>query len=254
MKLTLRIVKALCLSAVCVFLAACDNQPKVEETSSTNTMDVKFISQAVTDAAQVPACLDSAGVDFSEIASVNWPNEFPYKPDVKFRIAYSDAGILLHYRVTEQSIRARFANDNDSVWTDCCVEFFSQPEDDGYYYNLECNCIGTVLCATGNTRNERTRATEDVLKSISRWSSLGRDTFEEIEGEKTWELALIVPTSVYFKHNITSLAGKTFKANFYKCGDALKVPHFVSWNPINIEKPDFHRPDFFGEIHFVAEK
>ncbi|WP_336524905.1 carbohydrate-binding family 9-like protein, partial [Bacteroides acidifaciens] len=25
---------------------------------------------------------------------------------------------------------------------------------------------------------------------------------------------------------------------------------FLSWNPIEIEKPDFHRPDFFGTLEF----
>ncbi len=40
------------------------------------------------------------------------------------------------------------------------------------------------------------------------------------------------------------------KANFYKCGDELQTPHFLSWNPIEIEKPDFHRPDFFGTLRF----
>lgn len=248
----MNLFKALCLFAVCLFAASCNN--KIEEVKEqTKAMEVKFINQAVVDAAAVPQCLDSIGVEFNEIASVNWPNEYPYKPDAKFRIAYCESGILLHYKVTEQSIRARFANDNDSVWTDSCVEFFSQPAGDDYYYNIECNCIGTILMATGKNRNERTRATDEALKSISRWSSLGRDTFEEIEGEKTWEVALVIPTSAFFQHDIKSLTGKTVKANFYKCGDGLKVPHFLSWNPINLEKPDFHRPDFFGEIHF-AEK
>jgi hypothetical protein len=41
------------------------------------------------------------------------------------------------------------------------------------------------------------------------------------------------------------------RANFYKCGDKTKRAHFLSWNPIDIAKPDFHRPDFFGEITFL---
>lgn len=38
------------------------------------------------------------------------------------------------------------------------------------------------------------------------------------------------------------------KANFYKCGDGLTVPHYLSWSPIVTEKPDFHRPEFFNQI------
>ena len=47
-----------------------------------------------------------------------------------------------------------------------------------------------------------------------------------------------------------SLKGKTLRANFYKCGDKLQQMHFLSWNPIDVPKPDFHRPDFFGEVTF----
>lgn len=34
-------------------------------------------------------------------------------------------------------------------------------------------------------------------------------------------------------------------ANFYKCGDDLPAPYYLSWNKIIAPKPDFHYPDFF---------
>ena len=55
---------------------------------------------------------------------------------------------------------------------------------------------------------------------------------------------------IYFKHQITNLDGKTVRANFYKCGDKLQTPHFLSWNPIGLEKPNFHCPEFFGTLSF----
>ena len=75
-------------------------------------------------------------------------------------------------------------------------------------------------------------------------------TFEEKIGECTWEVALLIPYKVFFKHAITGLDGMSIRANFYKCGDELQKPHFLSWSPIKIEKPDFHRPDFFGLLEF----
>ena len=42
-----------------------------------------------------------------------------------------------------------------------------------------------------------------------------------------------------------------WRANVYKCGDLLPVPHFISWNPITTESPDFHRPEFFGQMRFA---
>ena len=30
--------------------------------------------------------------------------------------------------------------------------------------------------------------------------------------------------------------------------DGTILPHYLSWNPIETPKPDFHRPEFFGEL------
>ncbi len=214
-------------------------------------MNVKKIHEAPKCAADIPALLDSHQVAFQPITTVNWA-EYPYRPEAAVRIAHTDDAILLHYRVTEASVRAKYGEDHGCVWTDSCVEYFSIPGGDGVYYNLECNCIGTLLLAAGPVREGREPAPLDVLKQVDRWASLGREPFDERVGECTWEVALLVPYTVFFKHDIRSLDGKTVKANFYKCGDELQTPHFLSWNPIRIENPDFHRPDFFGSLEFEA--
>ena len=180
---------------------------------------------------------------------MNW-KEYPYQPQVSFRIAYTNDAILVHYKVVEDSVRAKYGEDNGSVWTDSCVEFFSIPARDGVYYNLECNCIATILLAAGSERSNREMAPLEITDQVKRWASLGRETFEEKIGECTWEVALQIPYKVFFKHTITKLDGMVVRANFYKCGDELQKPHFLSWNPIKIEKPDFHRPDFFGLLEF----
>ncbi|MDR0892867.1 MAG: hypothetical protein LBN24_09670 [Mediterranea sp.] len=213
-------------------------------------MKVQKINASVVDAAAVPALLNQAGIGFEQIACVNWPAEYPYKPQAAFRIAHTQDAILLNYRVKEGSIRAKYGKDNGSVWTDSCVEFFSIPGADGIYYNLECNCIGTVLLAAGPARNQREQAPLTTTAQILRWSSLGRTPFEERIGETEWEVALVIPYTAFFKHHITSLDGQEVKANFYKCGDELQTPHFLSWNPIDVPQPDFHRPEFFGTLEF----
>ncbi len=109
---------------------------------------------------------------------------------------------------------------------------------------------GTILIGVGPTRNGREHAPKEVTDLVQRWSSLGDTPFEERVEETDWEVALIIPYAVFFKHQIESLDEKEIKANFYKCGDELQTPHFLSWNPIKIEKPDFHRPDFFGTLEF----
>jgi len=212
-------------------------------------MKVKKISAANVEACAIPRLLDKEKIDFQSINSINW-DSYSYRPKVKFRIAHTDQSVLLHFKVTEASVRAKYSNDNGAVWTDSCVEFFSMPANDGIYYNIECNCIGTILIGAGPARENREHAPEQITSLVQRWSSLGHEPFEEKVEETDWEVALIIPYGVFFKHQIRSLDEVEIKANFYKCGDELQTPHFVSWNPIAVDKPDFHRPDFFGTLDF----
>ena len=215
-----------------------------------NQMKIRQIKSIVSGASDVPAVLDAAGIPFEKIANVDWPDKYPYKPDAVFRIAYTKTSLLIHYMVTEDSIRARYGDDNGHVWTDSCVEFFCQPKDDGIYYNLETNCIGTVLLGAGTSRHGRELANIETLGAIQRCASLGRRPFEERVNRVSWQLALIVPLASFFKHRIRSIEGKTIQANVYKCGDELQKPHYLSWNKIDLPKPDFHCPQYFAPMEF----
>ena len=208
---------------------------------------IKKIEAKAVEAAAVPALMDAAGIEFNPIACVNW-KEYPYQPDVKFRAAHTGDAILLHYQVTESSVRAVATADDGRVWEDACVEFFLSPESNDFYYNFECNCAAKLLLHGGPAGGERPGATEDVLKSVKRWASLGTEPFEERVGECSWEVALVIPASAIFRHEIADLNGKAMRANFYKCGDLLQTPHFLSWSPIDLPQPKFHCPEFFGEI------
>ena len=98
-------------------------------------MKVKKISAANVEACSLPKLFDEEKIDFQPIQCVNWA-EYPYKPKVNFRIAHTQNSILLHFKVKEESVRAKYGEDNGSVWTDSCVEFFSIPAGDGIYYNI----------------------------------------------------------------------------------------------------------------------
>ena len=90
-------------------------------------LDVKkIVVTAPVEAQAVPALLDENGVEFQPIDQVNW-KEFPYKPQASFRIAHTGKEILVHYRVTEASVRAVAPTDNGKVWEDACAEFSCRP-------------------------------------------------------------------------------------------------------------------------------
>ena len=197
----------------------------------------------------VAEAMDSAGVEYVTLGCVNWPQEFPYKPNVQVRVAHNNSSLLLDYYVSEETVRAVADSDNGKVWEDSCVEFFFKDEDSDNYFNIECNCAGTLLIAEGENRNSRHHLPLEELRRVSRYSSLGREPFDEKNAPENWHLSLVIPKDIVGIRN-GNLGMKRYFMNIYKCGDALKTPHFVSLYPIATPSPDFHRPEFFGEVSF----
>ncbi len=185
-----------------------------------------------------------------KIDTINW-KDYAYKPGVSFSIAYGDNEIYLKYYVVEDYFKAEKTETNQMVCEDSCVEFFVSPANDGIYYNLEFNGIGTCLLGTGTARENSTRADAGIISKIRRLTSVGDKPVKERMGGFTWTLTLAIPFEVFFHHKIKDLRGKVFMANFYKCGDELTVPHYVTWNPVGTAKPDYHQPGYFGMLKFV---
>ena len=184
------------------------------------------------------------------IDTVNW-KEYSYAPSVSFSIAHDENCLYLRYRVEEKCTMARVMEDNGAVWTDSCVEFFISFDDTGYY-NFEFNCIGTALLAFRKEKPLAEHAESSVLKTILRYSSLPRVNFEEEKAsdKNIWSLTVIIPRTAFFKHRFDSLNEVEAQANFYKCGDDLSMPHFLSWQPISATAPNFHLPEYFGKMKF----
>lgn len=201
--------------------------------------------------------MDSVSIPFHKIDNTNWPG-YNYKPEVWFRIAYSKDEIYIQYKVKEKYIRAYYTEDQGSApYKDSCVEFFIIPgESDSIYYNLELNCIGIGTFAGGPNRKERTRFGSDVMSKIRRASTLAKTEpqnkqgFDTKEGDFSWTLTAAIPIELFSLNTIAPLTGRSVKANFYKCGDELPEPHYLSWNRVGTERPNFHAPEFFGTIIF----
>lgn len=215
------------------------------------TISIRKIESRIIEASDVVATLDEAKAEWHMIDNVGWPSSYPYLPKVKFRIAHTGHEILLHFHVTEQEVRAATAHDNGQVYLDSCCEFFLRPSEEGPYYNIETNCMATMLIEVGMKRGaSREKAPEKILKGVKRWSSLADSGRPLPIGACTWQLALIIPVTTFYKEDITDFCQKTMYGNFYKTGDDLREPHYVSWSPIQTPNPDFHTPQFFGKLIF----
>lgn len=180
-----------------------------------------------------------------DINSAPWQAEFPYIPCVQFQVAYTDQAILVHYSVQEEYVKGQYIRPNENVWEDSCVEFFISFDNRETYYNVEFNVLGVGLVGYGTSvKSDRNRLSAEEILQINAFSSV-----QTIDGKKSWQQILQIPFSV-FKVNAEDLKGKQAHANFYKCGDALPNPHFIAWNDIDNRTPNFHLPQFFGEVSF----
>ena len=186
----------------------------------------------------------------NSIDSCNWPEQYPYTPEASFRIFHDGNNIYIKFFVKENDIKASVCEDQGRTWTDPCVEFFVSPQGNLDYYNFECTCIGKLLLAWHPYGAAKEPASQEVLDSVKRIASLGTTPFPLREGEHEWSVIEIIPATALFRSAIDTLDGKEMTANFYKCGDELPTPHFISWNEIKWEEPSFHRPEQFGKLIF----
>ena len=185
------------------------------------------------------ARLKAAGARI-KIEMINW-SEFPHLIEVEVYIGYTDQYLWLDFRVGNEFIRAVSRKDQDPVWQDSCVEFFIKQGD--LYRNFEFNSLGVCLSASGSDRHSRISLDKDSLANILRYPSFTPETLPDDNTLASWSLTVAIPLEM-----IGLKAGCKFLANFYKCGDETRVPHYISWSPIATSTPDFHQPDYFSLV------
>ena len=161
-------------------------------------------------------------------------------PMVTAELSRTERAITVKFTVEEpvDCYRAAVQEDNGRSWEDSCVEIFLQnPADPTEYFNFETTSRGFVLAARGPGRNDRQTLPLDAIAKISRTGAA-----PSIQDDSVfWSMEIEIPAEIFgikkFKEPI--------RGNLYKCADKANTPHYLSAFPIETEKPDFHRPEFF---------
>nr|WP_245363335.1 carbohydrate-binding family 9-like protein [Cohnella thailandensis] len=175
---------------------------------------------------------------------------FPdHPPKTEVRAYYDNAFIRLRFRVFEESPTIRHLADHAPVYEDSCVEFFLQPlpGEDARYLNFELNAAGALLLEIGGEGEKRRKVDADRGEFAIR-SAVGLS--DPASGRTYWELALRIPFAFLRRWypDFRPDPDVVMRGNFYKCGDRTPVPHYLSWNPVSSERPNFHLLDNFGEL------
>lgn len=182
---------------------------------------------------------------FAPIDSYVWGGEGTYMPEARAYVTWNEEGLQVLLCAMEKEISVEATEFNGEVYRDSCLEFFVQPfEDDPRYLNIETNAGGAALIGFGPNREQRERLPE-MPEGMNLRASRHRGGW--------WAVAYTVPASLLKQlYGRTPAPGSRMRGNFYKCDETIH-PHFGSWAPIAHFRPDFHRPEWFGELT-LAEK
>ncbi|NQT58430.1 MAG: hypothetical protein HQ557_05555 [Bacteroidetes bacterium] len=183
------------------------------------------------------------------------------KADLK--MGYSGTILGLLYTVEGDELLVRYTRDWDMVCQDSCVEcFISSEPSSPAYVNLEFNPLGTCWAQIGPDREHRERLSEAAVSTIFRRGSITTRARDAgcLKGESRfrWETLVMLPmqkVGILTQHagagcDADMLKGTCLQANFYTTGDHLQNPVYQSWCPIHTPNPDFHQPEYFGELVF----
>lgn len=187
------------------------------------------------------------GLHQQKLKASHW-GELQLIPKASFVMCYTPDSVCLKYYISEPYFKAHYTHTHDPVYEDSCVELFISFGDDANYYNLEFNALGTCLAAYGRERNDRQRLPEKLITSIQH--VLAWKLYIPEYNDYQWSLTLNIPLQVFCYNNLTRLDGSTARVNLYKCGDMLPEPHYLMWNDIKTEEPDYHQPEYFRKINF----
>lgn len=166
-----------------------------------------------------------------------------YRPRVFADISWDSEGYLLKFTAYEENPLATYTSHNTDVCKDSCVEFFAQfdPENEDRYFNFEVNPNGAMYCSFRKSRYEYTMIDPAVIDTFGIKTNIFPDR---------WEIEYKIPIDFIKKHIPTYRheAGHIIRANFYKCGDDMPYPHYACWSRIDLDEPEFHCPQFFGQL------
>jgi len=184
---------------------------------------------------------NSANVGFFPWSS---PCEDDFRPVTIARMAICDDSLHVFMETNETEIRVEEKGFSGLVYTDSCMELFLMPDpsNSAQYLNWEFNPAGAMYLSIGTHRFDRHDIRDDDYRELFQVKTQTHNN--------GWNLEFYIPL-VFLRYCFPSLElkqGHVMRGNFYKCGDKTRKPHFGCWSPIDLPKPDFHCPGFFGNL------
>jgi len=206
-----------------------------------------------------PLVGDRASRPWAE-ADVAWIDQYPWyregrRQATEVRVLYDEEAIYLQFICEDRNIYSHVTQVNGPVCKDSCVEFFAStdPMNGAGYFNFEVNCCRAVHLGYGSRRWRRRLIDPALVSRIAVRSSVAGATRSESPGDRGWWLAAAIPLDLlgeFTRRPVRPAPGTAWRGNFYRCGGRVDQ-QFACWNWVGCRRPNFHRPDFFGDLRFA---
>ncbi|MDL2300358.1 carbohydrate-binding family 9-like protein [Clostridiaceae bacterium OttesenSCG-928-D20] len=175
----------------------------------------------------------------------NWQWTCKTRPETRAHLAWIEGeGIAVKFHIEEKSPKMESQTPLTHVHEDSAVELFlsmtgeEKPGLSSMYLNFEANAAPVLYACTGAGRKGREKISPEEYELCKISSKIEEDF---------WEVSFLVPLSVLKRVcNISGLReGDCLWLNLYKLSEDEALEHYASYSKVELESPNFHRPDFF---------
>jgi len=186
---------------------------------------------------------DWGKVPYLILNDLHWGNT----PNIhtEYQIAWNKDRLMLHARIRENRIMARYDKPNRPIYFDSYTEFFFRPiESQSSYINVGINPNGAIYCGVGEYKHDRIRILMDLEDESSYYN------VKTLRSDTGWEAYWSIPINIvqlFFK-DYSFEEGMVLSSNCCKCATDGLSTHYLSWTLLPAQSRSFHQPEYFGTM------
>lgn len=182
-----------------------------------------------------------------------------YTPDFQltaFGACWSETHLYLAYRCMDADIRSTYTQRDEPLYEQEVVEAFISPTGDlRHYYELNISPANVIFDARVFSPDLH----RGTMQVDTGWDCPGLETSVRVSGalndrsivDSGWSVEVAIPFAAFPEVGAPK-DGDEWRANFYRI-DRAAPPEFTCWSPTREAPANFHVPERFGRLRFVAE-
>ena len=175
------------------------------------------------------------------------------KEQTEAKMLWDGKFLYLSFKCDDSHIWAEYFDHNSATCRDDCAEIFWSPAPvtDKGYYMFEMNCIGNVLSVCNDLK-------KDILQNKILLPHIAQTIQGTVNNDDDKDSGWILEVAIRFgdyttlTDDATPKSGDIWKIGLNRCGGKTNQ-QYSQWSPSQTDRPNFHKPEDFGTIHFSAK-